>query len=92
MVEGKSSQGAKRKQQRWGAHFLEKSEGGTDQEHRKGSEWVIGAHRLEIAEGQQVRICKDSNQAKENSLPGDGRVRDKSEHGKKATERGALTD
>jgi len=46
---------------------------------------------LETAEGGTCQDPKGKRSSKVHSLPGDGRGRDKSGHGNKATKRGALT-
>ena len=89
MAEGGTSQDMERKTKR-GTHFLEMAEGGTGQvmERKHASK---GPYKLEMAEGGTSQDTERKQPSEGHSLSRDGRGRDKSGNGKKATEWGALT-
>ena len=57
----------------------------------KESDQARGTHSLEMAEEGTSQDMERMWPSKGHSLPGDGRERDKSRHGKKVTKQGALT-
>ena len=59
---------------------------------RKEKDRARGTHRLEVAEGRTCQDTERNRPSKAHSLSGDGRQRDLSGHGKKKTDRGALTN
>jgi len=58
---------------------------------RKEIDRARGTHRLETAEGGTSQDTERKQPTKAHSPTGDGRGRDKSGHGKKATDQGTLT-
>ena len=61
-------------------------------EYRKESDLVRYAHQLETAEGATSQNMERKRPSEAYSQTGDRREGGKSRHGKKATERGALTN
>jgi hypothetical protein len=90
-ADGGTSQTRKEIDQARGTHFLETAREGQVRT-RKEIDRASGTHSLKTAEGGTSQDTTERNRLRErHSLPGDHRGRDKSGHGKKLTERGALT-
>ena len=58
----------------------------------KGTGRARGTHDLDMIKGGSSQATERNQPIKEHSLPGDSRGRDLSEHGKRPTKRGALTN